>query len=240
MNSGLRRDLRSLAWPGIAYHDGGMTHPRLYLIRHGETDWNAEGRLLSFTDRPLNTRGEEQAAGLAETLAGVPWDRAVSSPLVRARRTAEVVLAARADAPALGIDECLREMDFGPYEGWTEAQLEADPMAVTRRRDGAQIPGVEPEEEVAERARSFLSSLDAADETTLVVGHGRMLRILIAAALGLPPSFSRSLRMRNCRPAILEPGATPLLLALNAGDPAFEVRPAFWDPAGSTRSLANG
>jgi uncharacterized phosphatase len=204
-----------------------MTHPRLYLIRHGETDWNAEGRLLSFTDRPLNSRGVEQAAGLAATLAGVRWDRAVSSPLVRARRTAELVLAARADAPALGIDDRLREMDFGPYEGWSEAQLEADPLAVMRRREGAQIPGVEPEEEVAERARAFLSSLEGVGGTTLVVGHGRMLRILIATALGLPPSFSRSLRMRNCRPAVLEPGPTPLLLALNAGDPAFEARSSF-------------
>jgi len=204
-----------------------MTHPRLYLIRHGETDWNAEGRLLSFTDRPLNARGEGQAAGLAATLAGVRWDQAVSSPLVRARRTAEIVLAARGDGPELRIDDRLREMDFGAYEGWTEAQLEADPLAVTRRRDGAQLPSVEPEEEVAERARLFLSSLDAVGGTTLVVGHGRMLRILIAAALGLPASFSRSLRMRNCRPAVLEPGPAPLLLALNAGDPSFEVRASF-------------
>jgi hypothetical protein len=55
-----------------------MTRPRLYLIRHGETDWNAEGRLLSFTDRPLNDRGERQAATLAGDLAGICWDRAVS------------------------------------------------------------------------------------------------------------------------------------------------------------------
>ena len=52
-----------------------------------------------------------------------------------------------------------------------------------------------------------------------------MLRILIATALGLPPSVARSLRMRNCRPAVLEPGRTPLLLALNAGDPSFEADP---------------
>jgi hypothetical protein len=50
-----------------------------------------------------------------------------------------------------------------------------------------------------------------------------MLRILLATALGLPPSFARSLRMRHCRPAILEPGPMPLLLALNAGDPASEA-----------------
>jgi broad specificity phosphatase PhoE len=216
---------QDLARPWLAADDEGMKHPRLYLVRHGETDWNAAGRLLSFTDAPLNARGEEQAATLASTVAVVRWDRAISSPLVRARRTAEIILAARADAPALEIDDRLRELDFGPYEGWSEAQLEADALAATRRRDGAQIPGIEPDEEVAERARSFLASLDGAGETTLVVGHGRTLRILMATALGLPPSFAWSLRMRNCRPAVLEPGRTPLLLALNAGDPSFEANP---------------
>ncbi|HEU0242266.1 MAG TPA: histidine phosphatase family protein [Candidatus Limnocylindrales bacterium] len=201
-----------------------MTRRRLYLVRHGETDWNAEGRLLSFTDRPLNDTGERQAATLAGDLAGIRWDRAISSPLVRARRTADVVLAARDDAPQLEIDVRLREMDFGPYEGWSEEQLENDPLASSRRRDGAQLPGIESEDDVAERARAVLASLGDAGGTTLVVGHGRMLRILIAVALGLPPSFAGSLRMRNCRPAVLEPGPRPLLLALNAGDPAAEAR----------------
>lgn len=201
-----------------------MTRPRLYIVRHGETDWNAEGRLLSFTDQPLNARGEQQAAALAAELAGVRWDRAFSSPRIRARRTAEIVLATRDDAPSLVVEDRLREMDFGPYEGWSEAQLEADPVAVTRRRDGVQIPGIEPEEEVAERAAAFLASMADTAGTTLVVAHGRLLRILLATALGLPPSFSRSIRMRNCRPAVLEPGPRPLLLAFNAGDPAFEAR----------------
>jgi broad specificity phosphatase PhoE len=200
-----------------------MERPRLYLVRHGETEWNAEGRLLSFTDKPLNARGDEQARQLARMLEPVTWARAVSSPLLRARRTAELVLEARTSSPQLEIEPLLREVDFGPYEGWSAEQLAADPVAESRRRDGAQIPGVETDEEAVARARSVLDSLEDEAGTTLVVGHGRMLRILIATALGLPPSFARSLRMRNCRPAILEPGATPLLLALNAGDASFEV-----------------
>ena len=206
-----------------------MTRPRLYLVRHGETDWNAAGRLMGSTDRPLNARGERQAATLAADLAGVRWDRAFASPLARARRTADVVLAALADAPPLLLDDRLREMDFGPYEGWTEAQVEADPVAAAWRRDGVQVPGIESEDHVAERARSFLASLGDGDGDgiTLVVGHGRTLRILMAAALGLPPSFAQLLRLRNCRPAVLEPGARPLLLALNSGDPSFEALPTF-------------
>ena len=101
--------------------------PRIYLIRHGETDWNAEERLLSRTDVPLNAMGERQAHDLAAALAAVPWDRAITSPLIRARRTAQILLAARPDAPDLVVDDRLVEMDFGPYEGWTSAELEADP-----------------------------------------------------------------------------------------------------------------
>lgn len=200
-----------------------MEHPRLYLVRHGETDWNAEGRLLSFTDAPLNARGQQQAESLASAVAGVRWDRALSSPMLRARSTADILLGASEDAPILHVDDRLREMDFGPYEGWSEAELEADPLAATRRRDGAQLPGIEPTDDVVARARSFLASLAGQGGNTLVVGHGRMLRLLLAAAMGLPASFAESVRMRNCRPAILEPGSRPLLLALNAGDPAFEA-----------------
>ena len=194
------------------------TWPRIYLVRHGETDWNAQGRLLSRTDRPLNARGGGQARDLAASLADIAWDRAFTSPLVRARRTAEVALAARADAPPLTLDERLVEMDFGPYEGMSEADLEADPVAVTRRRDGAQLPGVETEAAVEARARAFYADIAELPGTTLVVGHGRMLRILIATCvLRVRAAVSGSLRMRNCRPAIVEPGRAPLLLGFNLG-----------------------
>lgn len=202
-----------------------MTRSRVFLVRHGETDWNVRGKLLSFTDEPINAHGETQAATLAGILAPIRWDQVVSSPLARARRTAEVLLAANTGgAPTLVVDDRLREVDFGPFEGWTVEQLEADPVAATRRRDGAQLEGIEPDDAVADRARAVIHSLDPGG-TVLVVGHGRMLRVLIATALGLPPSFARRLRMRNCSPAILELGAEPLLLALNAADPVSEVAP---------------
>jgi uncharacterized phosphatase len=199
--------------------------PRIYLVRHGETDWNAPGRLLSRTDRPLNARGEAQARDLAASLTDIAWDRAFASPLVRARRTAEIALASRADAPPLVLDERLVEMDFGPYEGLSEAELEADPVAVTRRRDGAQLPGVETEAAVEARARAFYADVADLPGTTLVVGHGRMLRSLIATCvLRVPAAVSGSLRMRNCRPAIVEPGRVPLLLGFNLGPARDEAR----------------
>ena len=201
--------------PGAAAHGGW---PRVYLIRHGETDWNTEGRLLSRTDAPLNATGEAQAARLAMDLGNVRWDRAFASPLVRARRTAEILLARRHDAPALVLDDRLVEMDFGPYEGWSEAELEADPIASTRRRDGATLPGMETEAAVERRARTFFEDIAALPGRTLVVGHGRMLRILMATCvLNGPAQAASRLRMRNCRPAVIEPGSVPLLLGLNLG-----------------------
>ena len=129
-----------------------------------------------------------------------------------------MVLERQAQPARLELDDRLMEVDFGPYAGWSEAELEADAVAATRRRDGAEIPGVELDSVVEARARAFFASLEAETGATLVVGHGRMLRILLATCvLRVPAIVARSLRMRNCRPAIVEPGPVPLLLGFNVG-----------------------
>ena len=89
----------------------------LLLVRHGETDWNAEGRLQGHTDRPLNDYGRRQARELAERLAGEQVDAVYASDLVRARETAEIV-AGRLGLP-VGVDPDLREKDWGTWEGLT-------------------------------------------------------------------------------------------------------------------------
>jgi broad specificity phosphatase PhoE len=123
------------------------------------------------------------------------------------------------------LDELLVEMDFGPYEAMSEAELEADPVAVTRRRDGAHLPGVETEASVEARAHAFYADIADLPGTTLVVGHGRMLRILIATCvLRVPSAVATSLRMRNCRPAIVEPGRVPLLLGFNLAMPGDDLK----------------
>jgi broad specificity phosphatase PhoE len=191
-------------------------YPRLYLVRHGETEWNAQGKLLSRTDEPLNDAGVRQASGLAQHLAHIRWTAVFSSPMVRARRTTELLLAGSRFPGEIVVDEKLVEMDFGPYEGWTDAQLLADEVAVARRRDGADIPGVESSASVEARARSFMEQVSSLGGSILVVGHGRMLRILIATVvLGVPAGVAHAMRLRNCQPAIVEPGARPLLLGLN-------------------------
>lgn len=210
---------------GTEAHASEVGWPRVYLVRHGETDWNAAGRLLSRTDQPLNATGENQAARLADDLRAIRWDRAFASPLARARRTAELILAGRPDAPPLVLDGRLVEMDFGPYEGWSEEDLEADPVAATRRRDGATLPGMETDAEVECRSRAFFGEVASRPGMTLVVGHGRMLRILMATCvLNAPAGAASRLRMRNCRPAVIEPGPRPLLLGLNLGSADDEAR----------------
>jgi len=89
----------------------------LLLVRHGETDWNAAGRLQGHTDRPLSDYGREQARRLAEELVGEEFDAIYASDLARARETAEIV-GAQLDLPVV-LDPDLREKNWGTWEGLT-------------------------------------------------------------------------------------------------------------------------
>ena len=88
---------------------------KLYLIRHGETDWNIVKRLQGATDIPLNENGEALARETAEGLKEIPFDMVFTSPLKRAYRTAEIVKGNR-EIPLI-IEERIREICFGDYEG---------------------------------------------------------------------------------------------------------------------------
>jgi broad specificity phosphatase PhoE len=99
----------------------------LLLVRHGETDWNAEGRLQGHTDTPLNELGRRQALTLADELAGDGIEAVYSSDLARARETAEIV-AGRLGLPVV-LDPDLREKDWGTWEGLTGAERERVELA---------------------------------------------------------------------------------------------------------------
>ena len=137
----------------------------LLLVRHGETDWNAERRWQGHADVPLNERGREQARALAEQLAGESVDAIYSSDLSRARDTADI-LGARLDVPVV-VDADLREIDVGPVEGLTAEESAAF--------DGWQG---EPQEEHSERVFAAIDRI--ADrhpgERILVVTHGGSMR----------------------------------------------------------------
>jgi broad specificity phosphatase PhoE len=157
----------------------------LLLVRHGETDWNRDGRWQGHSDTHLNDSGREQAARLADELDGV--DVIYSSDLARARETAEIV-AERVDLP-VHLDPRLRERSFGAWEGKTGPEIESE-FAAAHAKWLAGGPGAddaEPFAEFAARVESFLAEVVARhpDETVLIVAHGGSIRVIHARAQGL-------------------------------------------------------
>jgi broad specificity phosphatase PhoE len=158
----------------------------LLLVRHGETDWNRDGRWQGHSDTQLNDVGRKQAARLAAALHGV--DVVYSSDLSRARETAEI-LAARLELP-VHVDARLRERSFGTWEGKTGPEIEADFADAHARWLAGEGPGAddaEPFEAFAARVHAFLAEAIERhpDETVLVVAHGGSIRVIHALARGL-------------------------------------------------------
>ncbi len=153
----------------------------LLLVRHGQTAWSRAHRHTGRTDLPLTGHGERQAAALARRLTGrAPL--ALTSPLQRARRTAEL---AGLDAR---VDDDLVEWHNGDYEGLTTAQVRAARPGWWLWTDGA--PGGETGEEVGARCARVLERVAPLllERDVVLVGHGHALRVLAAVWLGLPAS----------------------------------------------------
>jgi len=149
---------------------------QLLLARHGETDWNRNGRVQGHTDIPLNATGIAQAQALAERLAGEPLVAVFASDLERARVTAAAV-AARHGLP-VSIDPDLREKNFGTWEGLTGIEIQERFPDATR---GAWGDG-ESTGEVTERVITALERVrrEHPDALVLVVAHGGPLRAALA------------------------------------------------------------
>ena len=153
----------------------------VYLIRHGETDHNADGRAMGQMDIPLNARGRDQARQTAEFLRRYPIERIVSSDLGRASGTAQPL----ADALGLDVetDARLRELSFGILEGKTVAECEAlQPEAVAHWRSGdfdAALPGGETRRSLMERTRAVLEEIATGPHAQVAVfSHGGALNAL--------------------------------------------------------------
>lgn len=180
------------------------------LVRHGQTDWNAIGRIQGQTDIPLNEEGIRQAKALGRRIASEDrkWDAVVSSDLLRAGETARIIAEA-IDVPLLPGDERLRERYFGEMEGLTRAERV--------ERWGNEWPvenvvGIEPMEDVRARAHAFVEQWrqDRPDVSLLVVSHGG----LIAALLPILCESIGDDHIGNLSYSILEwnnEGWTPLL-----------------------------
>ncbi|GBQ29177.1 histidine phosphatase family protein [Gluconacetobacter azotocaptans] len=182
-----------------------IARPYWYL-RHGETDWNAEGRSQGRSDIPLNARGIAQAEAAGALLSRheddhMPVARIVSSPLVRALRTAQIVaqaMAAPGSAPLpVAVDDGLQEVCFGEQEGQPMGHWYDSWIA------GEYTPqGAEPFAELRARAVAAVNRALDGHGVVLIVCHGAMFRAL-RAAMGLPPNV----RLPNAVPLWVAPRA---------------------------------
>lgn len=148
---------------------------KLYITRHGETQRNAEQKVLGRTDDPLSEKGLVQAAELAEKMKDIEIDMIFVSPLSRARQTAQAVAAVKGLMPI--IDERLIETNFGDYEGaprWSEEYQAA------KRDHFKRYPNGESYFDMAYRIYNFLFEIQEKypDKKVLVVSHGGVCRII--------------------------------------------------------------
>lgn len=178
----------------------GHVQTRIYLVRHGETDWNREQRLQGTLDVPLNRVGVAQARRLADAFARLPIACIVSSPLARASATAAML--ARASACPLKPDVRLREIDHGMWSGRTLPDIgRRFPSLVKDNRlspDAVQIGDGEQVSALYRRVSGALTdSIDGfRGQSVVMVTHGVTLAAMWCAATGLDIS-----RLHECLPA---------------------------------------
>jgi len=210
----------------------------LYLIRHGETAFNRDGKGLGRSDEPLTATGEAQARLTGAAFAGVALDRILVSPLSRAMRVAEAVRSH--SGSSVEVRESLVEMDVGLTEGSAYADTAARFPEFMRQWAGAGaadalLPGGESLREVAERVRPLAGEFRelAGGSALAVVSHNFVLRSLLCVLLDAPLENFRSFQVdlasvttvtvRNGRVAVSRLNDTCHLDSLNLGDTARSV-----------------
>ncbi|WP_448760049.1 histidine phosphatase family protein [Actinomyces oricola] len=199
----------------------------LVLWRHGQTDYNLDGRIQGRVDIPLNETGLAQARAAVDGLAALNPSRIVSSPLQRARATAETL------AETLGLDVMVEadlvEKSFGDWEGLTSEQIAKDwprQFADWRTTGDPQGVGVETRAGAAARVGEVLRRLAegvGSDDVVVVVSHGAALSLGATHLLGLDAASWSGLRgMSNCHHGVLRSGRRPpgwMLVTWNDGPP---------------------
>ncbi len=203
---------------------GGVTE--IYLVRHGETDWNRAQRLQGTIDTPLNSIGVAQAHHLAERFRSVAVAVVVTSPLERARGTARAI--ARRSHSAFVVDPLLAELDHGSWAGLTLPTIaRMSPTAVTNSQlqpEALDVSGGETLAAAYDRASAVLRRLVAASPAApvVVVSHGVINALLICAAAGnVPGHMDRytqpngcTYRLRFRRRVLVTVECTPLVALL--------------------------
>jgi broad specificity phosphatase PhoE len=186
--------------------------PRLYFIRHGETDWNRAGRLQGQMDIPINAlgrmQGERNGYALAAAVPGLASYDFVSSPLLRTRQTMEIVRStAGLTASQYSTDDRLREISFGAWEGktWEELTLHEGDAMKARKADRFNfvVPGGESYAMVSSRLIDWLNSLT---RPAVVVAHGGIMRCLRGYAISAGPAAIPKMETPQDRVMVVDPG----------------------------------
>lgn len=193
----------------------------IYLIRHGETAWNADNnRYCGRTDIPLTEKGLKQAETLRQQLVSIKWDGVFSSPLQRAHTTAQI-----ASGATVIKDDRLIEADFGMWEGKTKEEFLAENAQLwtswmndpaNNRAGGTGETGAQ----IVQRVDDFFQSLQKqySSGNFLVAAHNGVNRLYLSHKLGMPLSNYRRFFMENALPSMftLEPNGEFVLRHLNS------------------------
>lgn len=184
---------------------------KIYLVRHGETEWNKEYRLQGQADTKLNDYGRELAEVTSQALKDIPFDVIYHSPLSRAAETA-VILKREREIDIIA-DNRIKEMSFGIAEGCHILEIKnnpQDPMYNFLRHPGEFIPpkNAESFDEVAVRSGAFMREvilpLEGKYENILIVAHGAVNRTILNAIAGIPNSDFWNIRLKNCAVSIID------------------------------------
>lgn len=173
---------------------------RLLIVRHGETDWNADARVQGFSDIPMNAAGRAQVQRTAAALANDTIAAVYSSDLSRARDTG-VILAARHELPVSEVP-ALRERCWGAWEGRSLTELAVeDPENYASLRAGQWVTpdGAEDYESLQSRIAGAIESIAAAhaDQSVIIATHGGPVKVITAWVLGAPVSAHNAMRIGN-------------------------------------------
>ncbi|WP_436873893.1 2,3-diphosphoglycerate-dependent phosphoglycerate mutase GpmB [Kosakonia sacchari] len=207
---------------------------QVYLVRHGETQWNAERRIQGQSDSPLTEKGEKQAWQVAERAKALGITHVIASDLGRTRRTAEII--AEACGCDITFEPRLRELDMGVLErrhidSLTEEEESWRRQLVNGTADG-RIPDGESMQELSDRMHAALATCLELPEGSrpLLVSHGMALGCLVSTILGLPAYAERRLRLRNCSISRIDYQQSPWLasgwVVETAGDVSHLDAPA--------------
>jgi probable phosphoglycerate mutase len=190
-----------------------MSVPSVYLVRHGQTAWSLSGQHTGRTDIPLTAQGEENGRHLKVLLSGLSFSRVFSSPLQRARRTAELA----GFTPEIEPD--LIEWSYGEYEGRTAHEIHATRPDWHLFRDGC--PGGESPADITARADRLATKLKGMSGEILCFAHGHILRVLASRWVKQPVTFASCLLLGTAAISVLSFDHS------NIDEPAIEMWNSF-------------